>query len=266
MKKKFLLIIIISILAAAGLFRFKQLKSKIKGIRTENVKQTVRGIILPHHDFAREILINSYQRVDSESYQLIVLIGPNHFYPDIKEIITADSQTEMKISENLVEKITKEINSVEIDNQLVENEHSIGIQKKYINEYLPNAKVLPLVVPPSPYQDDFQTLINKLSNSSSNTLFMASVDFAHDLTYIEALENNKEAIKAISNFDYETINAFDDKHCDSPRAISLLMKIMQKLNAVNFHVLYDTHGAILVDNPNLPGTSYVVGTFSQPAR
>lgn len=251
----FLLIILVTIVSVILLSR--QSGQDVKGVDTE---KKISGIILPHHDFAREILTQSYEILD-KNYDLVVIIGPNHFYPEIREVITSDSESGLNISDELVSKFIERVGGIEVNNEVVEGEHSIGLQKKYLEEYLPEAGVLPIVVPPNLDEEDIENLVNSLSGLPPNTLFMASVDFAHDMTYLEAIGNNKESIEAISSFDYSKINSYDDRHMDSQKSIVVLLKIMQKLDALDFRVLHDTHGALLVDDPTLQGTSYIVGIF-----
>lgn len=260
MRKKLVVAFIIFIFAIVAVDLFRQSQQRVKGIQTEKM---VQGIVLPHHGFAREVLVDSYGRLNDEQYDLVVVIGPNHFYQEFGEVITSDSESGINVPESLGRKIVEGIDGVKVNNEVVEGEHSIGIHTQYLDEYFPDAEILPIVVPPSPDEEDIESLVNILSEFPAKTLFIASVDFAHDMTYLEALENDKESINAIRSFDYDMINTFDDQHMDSPKSIVVLLKIMQKLNATDFHVLHDTHGALLIDDPTLKGTSYVVGVFEK---
>jgi AmmeMemoRadiSam system protein B len=93
------------------------------------------------------------------------------------------------------------------------------------------------------------------------TLFVASVDFSHQNLYSKAMENNLESIEAISQFDFQKVQAFDDNHMDSPAAMATLLHIMQERKTTNWETWESLHGAEILDHPQLQGTSYVVGVF-----
>jgi AmmeMemoRadiSam system protein B len=265
LNKKLLQTLIITLAFVLPTFIFYRYSNKnVKGVQTEQEELgKAKGVILPHHGFAKEILIGSYEQLKKDGYDLIVIIGPNHFYPEIKELVTSDTEAGIKTSEEITQKLLEKNENIIVDNDLVLGEHSIMLQAQYIEEFFPEAKVLPIIVPPTLEAEDMDNIANTLTELADNTLFIASVDFAHDLPYPEAIENDKESIEAIRVFDYQKISVFDDKNMDSPKSISLLMNIMQKLNAKKFTVLYDTHGALISNDPDLIGTSYVVGIFTE---
>ena len=264
MNKKILVTLAFIILITPILIVYRYSKSNVKGVSTEKEgTEIIRGIILPHHNFAKEILIDSYERLDRENYELIVIIGPNHFHPEIKEIVTSDNESGLEIQEHLLKELVGKANYMMINNEIVSKEHSIMLQTQYIEEFLPKAKILPIVVSPTTADENIENLADLLSEVSSNTLFIASVDFSHDLTYTESMENNEVSIQAIKSFDYSKINSFDDQYLDSSKSITLLLKIMENLDTEKFQVLHSTHGALIADDITFKGTSYVVGFFTE---
>jgi len=254
-------LIMLILLTATGTYTNRH-KNQIKGAKTENINtKEIRGIILPHHNFAKEIIMKSYEKLKAESYDIIVLMGPNHFYPETTNLIIPDSKSFASISEENLQYILDNVPNVIVDSDIVLKEHSITTQITYINQYFPGAKILPVIIPEKNCDKDTNLLVDILSKLPNRALYIASVDFAHDIKYIEALENNEESILAIRSFNLPIIETFDNKHMDSPKSIVILLKIMQKIGSTNFELLYNTHQAIIANSPDLIGTGYVIGVF-----
>jgi AmmeMemoRadiSam system protein B len=269
MKNKLLIVIGLLLVMAGGLIVNYQLlpANKIKGVHSSVVSdddKLIAGIILPHHNFAKDIIIDAYEKLREYDYDLVVIISPNHFHPEIGDIISTQTldanQFDVELDQVKIKQLLeKEL--IKTDQTMFDNEHGITVHLEYLAEFFPNIKVLPLMMPTNPNPQQLQELKAFLANISEQTLFLASVDFAHNLTYLEAIENNQESIDAITHFDYQQISQFNDQHLDSPQSINLLLQIMQKKNNTDFQVWYNTHGALLSDQPNLVGTSYVVAIF-----
>ena len=278
MKKNLILISLLTFLITSGALVNNKIRemSRIKGVhttietdqgavaKTEQNQHSIQGIILPHHNFAKEIIIDSYQQLSKESYELIVIISPNHFYPKIGNIVSSQSinrnQHKLQAANWLIDEL-EAAELITIEEQMVANEHGIDVHLEYLSQFYPGVEVLPLVMPINPHPEKFRQLQQLLSRLTVKTLFIASVDFAHDVAYLEAHNNNQESIEAIKSFDYQRIRFFDDQHLDSPQTITLLLQIMQQKKASDFQVWHDTHGALLSDQVDLVGTSYVVGVF-----
>lgn len=270
MKKTIKLALLVLLLVPVGVFLIKQQQqlSKIQGVKTaieENQQQNkIDGIILPHHNLAKAIIIDSYQKLSQEQFELIVLIGPNHFYPKIGEIISSKvfDNAQLQTADWLINTLLDN-DLIKLNQAMLASEHSILTHSNYLNEFFPEAEILPLVIPVNPDPNKMRTIRDFLVNLPTKTLFIASVDFAHNLSYLEALENNQESLEAIQGFAYEKINSFDDQHLDSPKSIILLLEIMKEKGSTNFQVLHNTHSALIDQQINSLGTSYLIGTFQQ---
>jgi AmmeMemoRadiSam system protein B len=245
-------------LTTISVYKISQLGGKAKGDSTEKFLSRPHGLIVPHHHLPAPILSQAYRRLPND-YDLAVILGPNHFYPDTKQIITSNDNP---FDNPQVNRLKKSLPFIQTNNDLIKTEHSITVQADYLSRYLPNTNILPLVLSPNVPKKDLNQLITYLTNLSDRTLFIASVDFAHDLNYLPALSNNQQSIKAIKTFDYKKISQFTNTHLDSPESIITFLKIMQKKDSKKMTVLNSTHGALLTDNPALVGTSYVTATFS----
>ena len=94
-----------------------------------------------------------------------------------------------------------------------------------------------------------------------NTLYVCSVDFAHEKMLLEATENNKESEKIIKEFDYEKLYDFKDDHLDSPGSVGLLLNIMQELSSTKWELWQNSHAAFIEEKYDIQGTGYIIGIF-----
>jgi len=212
----------------------------------------IKGVILPHHELAQELFHTSFERLQEVvDPSTIVIYGTNHYYPEgMTFTTTKETKEEYQIPNTLV------------DNKRIEKEHSIQTLLPYLNKYFPKSKIIPIIISSTYDSGDLKNKTKYLVNNlPKDTLYISSVDFSHNKTTSEGLLKNEESIKAISNFDYKTILDFKDDHIDSPVTITTLLLTMERLDAKNWETWYTSHGGLLLNKPDLQGTSYVVGVF-----
>lgn len=215
----------------------------------------IRGVIIPHHDLAAPLLDESFKRLkEIISPGTIVIYGTNHYFP-VSETFTTTQ--EVKNIYNL--------NNVLADDGRIAGDHSIQTAVPYIRSYFPNATIIPILV--STRYGSMEELRKAAENfastfGSSGTLYIASVDFAHNVSLEVGLKNNSESIASIKGFNYGEILSYHDEHMDSPVAITTLLLTMQSLGADKWETWYSSHGALISGNFYSEGTSYVIGTFS----
>ena len=243
------------------LFLFLILSFVILFVLFENIHQQkpaklkIQGVIFPHHALAKEILNNSFKTLkENIDPDVIVIYGTNHYFP-ISDTYT--TTTEIKNEFNL--------DNILADDTRIKGDHSIQTILPYINQYFSNVKIIPIIVS-TKYQsiEDLNNNIRKFINvfGYEKTLYIASVDFAHNVSLEEGLNKNKESINSISNFNYGEILGYHDDHLDSPLAITTLLLTMQDLGVTSWQLWYSSHGALITNSLDLKSTSYVVGSFS----
>ena len=246
-----------------GVVYYKNQTGKIAGTSTEQpVVQQVSGIILPHHNLAEELIFSSLEKIKTEPYEYIVIFGPNHFVPESPTFVSADQIEHYPLATNIIGKMRETFPDVEVSNSLVEKEHSIMLHLPSLQTYFPHAKIIPLVISPRYQRQDLREKINFLDATlPKNTLYIASVDFSHNMMLLEAMEKNEESIKVLQNFDYQTLLGFQDDHTDSPVSLALLLMAMEQKKATHWETWVSSHGALLTGDQTIQGTSYVIGVF-----
>jgi AmmeMemoRadiSam system protein B len=236
-------------------------------------------VVLPHHALARELIDESYQRIQQEqTVSTVVILGPNHFHPEVGRVVTARSIENVIVADTIVEQLLAEFPEIIEDQPMIENEHAIMIQLPYIAQYFPNARIVPLIFSPSYDPDELDELALTLNNMlSSDTLIIASIDFSHESGIEEGLDKNDETIRVMQAFDYQTLYTFADDHLDAPVAMAVFLKLMEKrdektekqknrktkeqMRTVVWETWHTTHAGIILNDPRTRGTSYVIGVF-----
>jgi AmmeMemoRadiSam system protein B len=263
-KKYLTLSLIISALAIFSFTVYTQSanRDRVAGLSTFSGQGNIKGTILPHHDLAKDYINSSLDRISqNHSFSNIVIIGPNHFETGSKRFVSTDELLNYPISQEYVYRL-ESLKLVTLNKETIEKEHSIMIPLSYLQNYFPNANYIFIASPFFFDTAEISRIATILSTSlPDDTLFIASVDFAHNKMLLEAMENNKEAETAIINFDYDRIYRYQDDHLDSPASIGLFLNIMQRLDATNWELWYESHGALIEGKYDLQGTSYLIGVF-----
>jgi len=261
---KIIVLILLFTLVSVGFFVKNNLNKKVLGEADVN-NSRVYGLIIPHHDLAEELIIEAIGNINSDAdYKNIVVIGPNHYYPDSYFITTAETLADYKVNKDFVRDLDLDFDQVDLDNEILQKEHSVLIPSKYLSEIYPEVSIIPLIISTHGDENTIQEVSTLLGNNfKDDTLFVLAIDFAHNLGFDEAMINNEESRKAISAFDYETILSYDDRFMDSSLSTVLFLKIMENIGAKNFKPINSSHGSVILGVPDLQGTSYVTGMFTR---
>lgn len=257
--KNWLLVGLAGAVVIIGVFVTRNLKLDEVHAKT---RDPIRVLILPHHDLAREILTEASERLRGQNTNLIIVLSPNHFKPRGPMFTTTPKLKGYKINEGLVKALSQSQMSTVTDEVLLDHEHGLLTPMKYLSMVLPEAQFVPIAVSPyySPAKiDELGKWI--LNNSNDKTMVVASVDFAHELQQFEGMQHNEISIAAIEQFDYGRIRGFTDKYMDSPAAITIAMKVAERLKLIRFETWYSTHGSVFLKDPSAQSTSYVIGAF-----
>jgi AmmeMemoRadiSam system protein B len=217
----------------------------------------IKGLILPHHDLAKELFHLSLEKLKLTTQpQTIVVFGTNHYFPTSQTYTTTTAiHNEFQLGSDVL-----------ADDARIEKEHSIQTVSPYIKEYFPNTTIIPIII--SARYENVEYIQKSVAQFVSlfdgpNTLYIASVDFAHNVSLSQGMAKNQESIQSIENFNISEILQYQDDHLDSPLAITTLLVTMQQIGASHWETWYSSHGALITQTPDLNGTSYVIGAFSK---
>lgn len=236
-------------------------QGQVASVNTQ--ESQIKGMILPHHDLAKELFITSLTRLQkTHSPSLFVIFGTNHYFYNSPDLITASSVYDYPIDKELLNSFLREFPSVLVDNKIIEKEHSITVPVFYLRNYFPNAKIIPFIVSSKFRLFNIEEYAKYFADFfPKDTVYIAAVDFSHGTDFQEAMSKNEESIKVISEFDYQELYSFKDDYLDSSVAVALLLKTMQALNSTKWETWANSHSAFFTSDFASQGTSYVVGVF-----
>jgi AmmeMemoRadiSam system protein B len=209
-------------------------ESSIKNPRDYDADYIIAGVI-PHHLTAATLISGFFVAVanQSQEFDTVVIVGPHH-YGGIANIIYSKNNWNVGEGVECDTAFFDELNlnkfkslAAESD-ELIETDHSTSVYIPYINHYLPNAKVAPIMLSRSLTLSqtlEFSNALNK-TLENKNALLICSVDFSHYLTPIESVRKDDITLSAINENKYSTIFNFSNNHLDSPPTLITFLRYM----------------------------------------
>jgi AmmeMemoRadiSam system protein B len=221
----------------------------------------VYGGVIPHHLLPSFVIADFFKNISHQKIQTIVLIGPDHYEEGSKHIITSSYYWETDFG--IIEPDLKTINGLvsnkvlEIDEKTVRNDHSIYGILPFIKYYIPDAKIVPVLVSGYSSKEEIELFVESSSKYySDNMIVVASVDFSHYLNSEEARANDKETISIIERYDYEKLFNLNSDFIDSPASMAVVMMMMQKYGKTNMEILQHLNSSDITRNVYGETTSY----------
>jgi AmmeMemoRadiSam system protein B len=189
-----------------------------------------KGGIVPHHLLAGRMIANFFVSLAQDPPGTIILIGPNHKLAGTNEIQTscADWITAfgtLEADDEIVRELTERLGASENEG-LMEIEHSISSLVPYIKYYMPDTKIVPVLLHGSYTQQkakELGALLAEIAAGKSDIFILASIDFSHYLDIAEADRMDEMTLDAISSWDLDKLGMMTNDNLDSvPSAVTLL--------------------------------------------
>lgn len=226
----------------------------------------IAGGIVPHHLFPSYIITDFFSLLSKQEIETIILMGPNHYekggFPALSSYYKWQTPYGfVEPGDELIGDLEKN-NLVKIDSNVLTHDHSIAGMMPFIKFYLPDVKVVPILL--SGFMDLGQ--INSLSNKLKNyidekTVVISAVDFSHYLKSAKAQEKDKITLNLIKANDYKSLLKLNNEYLDSAPSIVALLMIMKSNNSDRFFVIHNTNSGILQNNNEIETTSYISAVF-----
>jgi poly-gamma-glutamate synthesis protein (capsule biosynthesis protein) len=179
---------------------------------SDNAVFPIAGGIVPHHLLAKEIIQNFFEYISlKENPETIILLSPDHFnsggFNEEKSFITYSPDNErnndFEIDKTVLQNIIEE-NKIVFNNSAINFDHGITNLLPFIQEYFPNSKILPILIPSKINKKQTEEFINKIdSYAPSKTIIIASVDFSHYLPKNAADFHDIKSISTLIDFKAE---------------------------------------------------------------
>jgi hypothetical protein len=226
------------------------------------------GGIVPHHLVAGHLIARFMENLALNSNpEVIVLVGPNHYNLGAK-VITGyyDWQTSEGIVKTDKQIVRELVNSgLALENEeVMANEHSIGAVVPFIEHFLPEARVVPLIFHHDVSLDEVDKVLAMLATYlDEKAVFIGSVDFSHYLSRQEAQEKDEYTLQVMHDFDYGNLYSMSSDYLDSPASLALVFRNAERRGITDFHVLDNTNSGIILKNDMIETTSYFTLIFEE---
>ena len=110
----------------------------------------IKAAIFPHDLTHGEYVAHLLRHLKKQSPSTVILVGPNHYERGATNILTSDDSWStpfglVEPNHAAIQKITLSTN-VKIDSDVIEADHSINGILPYLEYYLPQSTVVPLIM------------------------------------------------------------------------------------------------------------------------
>lgn len=226
----------------------------------------IKGAIVPHHTFATHLIAEIFSQLAFQDPESVILIGPNHYerggfnvlsskYPWLTpfgDLAPRPDWVMMLEMQGLIRQ----------QPEVLSQDHAVSAIMPYLKYYLPQAKVLPLLLSAHTTSAELDALSQSLhALQQPKTVVVAAVDFSHYLSSDQAKQKDKETWQIISDYQYERLMRLTNQHVDSPASIALLLKLMQLAGSTQVELLANTNSGELTGEVNAPTTSYFTALY-----
>ena len=225
-----------------------------------------RGILLPHHWVAGDLITTPLRDLAAtQRVTRVILIGPNHVNAGGGAVLTSDLpwQTPFGPAEadrQAVAALAAD-GSVRLEPEVLTYEHSVAGIVPAVRRYLPEAKVVPLILRGGLSAADVQRLAAALTPLlDEGTVIVAAVDFSHGLPASVARQRDGETLGVLRARDWAPLLRWGNEHLDSPASVAVLMESMSRLGASRFELRANSDSSDAGGSPS-GVTSYIVGYY-----
>jgi AmmeMemoRadiSam system protein B len=221
-------------------------------------KASTRGLLIPHHLLAEDLITTGLERFVSEADepQVLFLVVPNHAEAGDAVVVMREGAFDgCGMSWRVPEPM------VRYDNQILRAEHAVVDIEPIVRDYFPQAVIVPVVVSNRAALSELESLAGVIESCAARFAVIASIDFSHYLTSSEAEVKDAETLQVIKARDYASLLGFGNDHLDAPAALTVFLQVMDGLGARGFERLDHTNSGELSGDRNASVTSYLVGVF-----
>jgi hypothetical protein len=236
-------------------------------VKAETFDERIYGGIVSHHLLAAKQIAGFFAAFQGKEIRTVVIIGPNHFnagngnvlvsrYPYKTPWGTAEPDTEI-IDALLSKKVVRN------EEEPFGNEHSISSLVSFVRYYLPDARIVPIIVKRNASAAQADRLAAALHEIlPQDAVVIASVDFSHHLDALSADYHDEKSVADINDFNYEGIAGSE---IDSPISIRILLKYLEARGAKKMDWKNTSSAEILADPHYEDVTSYLFAHFFEGA-
>lgn len=226
----------------------------------------ITGAIIPHDYFQSLLVADFFNRLFWQKPKTLIIFGPDHDERGKTKITTSTHfwQTPFGLVEPSSQ-IIKDLltgSGVSQDDKVLSSDHSAAGLMPFIKYYLPQVKVVPILLSARTTQDDTKALAKRLSRFlDDSTVIIAAVDFSHYLSAEKAQKKDEETLKVLMSFNYPRLFGFNNDYLDSPASVGVLLMALEEKGKTKMEVLHHTNSSDQQTNKDIPTTGYFSMVF-----
>ena len=238
----------------------------------EKKQSKIFGVICPHagYVYSGPIACNSIKSISSESPELFIIVGPNHWGVGRSVATMKDCKWEtplgsVEVDSEAAEEISKLSQFIESDFFSHTREHSLEVQIPILQQTFSNFKILPisLINQSKEIAHDVGLAMAKIA-MKKNTMIIGSSDFTHYEPNDFAHEQDMALIEPILEMDiekfYDVLQKRKVTACGYG-AIASTMIACKELGATKGELLrYATSGDVMGDTSSVVGYGSIIFT------
>jgi AmmeMemoRadiSam system protein B len=198
-------------------------------VTEETSGSMISGIIMPHHELAREMIESAWQESLKVEPDLIILMGPDH--PGLASyplIWTEETESQVAF---VCSTISKEWIRDGVGGVAIIADHSIETPLKFLQETGNKIPVLAITLPRGMEVEEINRFLERIQElegdrlgSGNHLLLVGSVDFSHGLASEESKKKDAESFAWIQERDLDAIRSASNAYFDSPETIEVLLR------------------------------------------
>ncbi|MFB5610681.1 MAG: AmmeMemoRadiSam system protein B [Nitrosopumilaceae archaeon] len=235
-------------------------------------KKKIYGVICPHagYMYSGPVACHSIYSISSESPELFIIIGPNHWgvgcnIASMKDCSWETPLGQVEVDSEAASELSKISDIVDLDFFSHTKEHSLEVQVPMLQEVYSNFKILPIILIDQE-KDTAKKIGEAIANiaKQKNSMIIGSSDFTHYEPNEFAHEQDKALIEPILDLDVEQFyKILYEKNVTACGygAIASTMVACKKLGAKKGELLkYATSGDVTGDTGSVVGYGSIVFT------
>lgn len=232
---------------------------------TKTPNGLVAAGIIPHHGLVGSIMAGWVSSLSLQpAPETVVIVGPDHKNAGHGYMTSTlvDWQTPdgiAQVDRELVQGLFDE-GLVVNDSELIQAEHGVYTAIPYIHRAWPLATVVTIAIKGDARPDRIAKLAEELDRALGvNDLVVATVDFSHYTTAIDALRADEESLEVIRRGD---VDAALRLPVDSPPAISLILEYAKRRSLTYQQIAHTTSAQFTGQLDAQSTTSYLSAYFT----
>lgn len=219
------------------------------------VDQVISGMILPHHELAKDLIEEAWLHALEEEPDLIVLIGPDH--PGLADHpLIWTSETSVSLP-NVISPLAEDWIEAGLGEAAVAADHSIETPLKVLLSETMEIPVLALTLPRGLDGESVDRIVKSIQDLEGECLLVGSVDFSHGLDSQASRAKDEESWTWIQNRNLDAIRNAGNEYFDSPETIEILLRCVEG----DVDQVKRSDSSDFGWSKVLPGTSYQVIQF-----